>query len=187
MKKITPIDEKIELDPSKYIVSRTDTKGVITYGNDYFVEISGYTKAELIGAPHNIIRHPDMPKVLFKMMWERIKQGHNIMAVVKNMAKDGRYYWVITDFESKNDPKSGEIVGYTAYRKAAPVQVIEKIEPIYNKLLEIEKTKSVEAAEMYLQGYLDELGMSYDAFVNDLVENKGIFKMFFKLMKKLFS
>ncbi len=187
MAKVTPIDEAIDLDSSKYIVSRTDTRGNITYGNEYFIEISGYAKAELIGSPHNIIRHPDMPKALFKMMWDRIKQGHNIMAVVKNLAKDGRYYWVITDFESKNDPKTGEILGYTAYRKVAPDKVIEKIEPIYQKLLEIEKTKSVDAAEMYLQGYLDEIGKTYDEFVDDLVENKGMFRVFFKIMKKVFS
>ncbi|MEJ2500674.1 MAG: PAS domain S-box protein, partial [Campylobacterales bacterium] len=60
-----PVDEEIKLDPKKYIVSKTDPKGIIEYGNDYFVEISGYKESELIGQPHNIIRHPDMPKVVF--------------------------------------------------------------------------------------------------------------------------
>ncbi|MEJ2469266.1 MAG: PAS domain S-box protein, partial [Campylobacterales bacterium] len=66
-----PVDEEIKLDPKKYIVSKTDPKGIIEYGNDYFVEISGYKESELIGQPHNIIRHPDMPKVVFKLMWDR--------------------------------------------------------------------------------------------------------------------
>ena len=68
------------------------TYDTFTYGNDYFVEISGYSEAELIGKPHNIIRHPDMPRVVFKMMWERIKRGENIMALVKNLAKDKKSY-----------------------------------------------------------------------------------------------
>ena len=68
-----PVDEQIKLDAKRYIVSRTDPKGVIEYGNDYFVEISGYKGSELVGQPHNIIRHPDMPRIVFKMMWDRIK------------------------------------------------------------------------------------------------------------------
>jgi PAS domain S-box-containing protein len=91
MQKPTPIDEEIKLDPKKYIISSTDAKGLITDVNDYFVEISGYSKDELIGKPHNIIRHPDMPKVVFKLMWEQLKSGHDILALVKNLAKDGRY------------------------------------------------------------------------------------------------
>ncbi|MEA2111286.1 MAG: PAS domain-containing protein [Campylobacterota bacterium] len=87
-----PVNEEIVLDPKQYIVSKTDRKGVIEYGNEYFVEISGYKESELIGTPHNLIRHPDMPKVAFKMMWERILKGENFIAIVKNLAKDGRYY-----------------------------------------------------------------------------------------------
>ena len=183
----TPIDHEIVLDPKRYIVSKTDPKGVIEYGNDYFVEISGYTEAELLGKPHSIIRHPDMPKIVFKMMWDRIKQGQNIMAVVKNLAKDGSYYWVVTEFEAKKDPITNEIISYTAFRKAAPKKAVEAIEPIYKKLLEIEKDGGMEASERYLRGYFEEKGITYDEMINDLVGNKGLFKTFFSLMKKLFS
>ena len=75
MKHPEPIDRQIRLNPKKYIVSKTDPKGILEYGNDYFVEISGYSESELIGKPHNIIRHPDMPKAVFKMMWDRINEG----------------------------------------------------------------------------------------------------------------
>ncbi|WP_434657588.1 PAS domain S-box protein [Sulfurimonas sp. NW9] len=75
MTKPTPIDEEIQLDPKRYIVSETDEKGKITYANDYFQEVSGYTEEELLGQPHSIVRHPDMPKVVFKLLWETIKQG----------------------------------------------------------------------------------------------------------------
>jgi PAS domain S-box-containing protein len=183
----TPVNERIKLDPKKYIVSKTDPKGIIEYGNDYFVEISGYKESELIGQPHNIIRHPDMPKVIFKMMWDRLKSGQNIMAVVKNMAKSGRYYWVITDFEPKKDKITNEIISYTAYRKAAPDDVIKTIEPIYTKLLEIEKESGMEGAEKFLRGFLEEKNMSYDDFIDKLVGNKGLFKIFFSTMKKLFG
>ncbi|SFV70966.1 SIGNAL-TRANSDUCTION SENSOR PROTEIN-PAS/PAC domain [hydrothermal vent metagenome] len=182
-----PINQEIELDPKRYIVSKTDPKGIITYGNDYFVEISGYTEAELVGKPHSIIRHPDMPKIVFKMMWDRINKGQNIMAVVKNLAKDGSFYWVITEFEPKMDPITNEPISHTAFRKAAPKNAVEAIEPIYAKLIEIEKEGGMEASEKYLKGFLEEKNISYDEFINNLVGNKGVFKIFFSMMKKLFS
>jgi len=186
MKRPIPLDQEIELDPKRYIVSKTDAKGVITYGNDYFVEVAGYSEAEMIGQPHNIIRHPDMPKIVFKLMWDRIKQGKNIMAVVKNLAKDGRYYWVVTEFEAKMDPLTGEPITYTAFRKAAPKKAVEAIIPIYKKLIEIEAEGGMEASEAYLKGFLEEKGKTYDEFIDELVGNKGLFKAFFNLMKKLF-
>lgn len=183
----TPTKNEIKLNPKRYIVSKTDPKGIIEYGNDYFVEISGYSEAELIGKPHSLIRHPDMPKVVFKMMWDRINKAQNIMAVVKNLAKDGSYYWVITEFEPKVDPITNEIISHTAFRKAAPTKAVETIEPIYQKLLEIEKESGMQGSEKYLRGFLEEKEMTYDEFVDQLVGNKGIFKIFFTAMKKLFS
>ena len=138
-----PKNQEIRLDPKRYIVSKTDAKGVITYGNDYFVEISGYTESELIKQPHNMIRHPDMPKVVFKLMWDRIQTGKQIMAVVKNLAKDGRYYWVVTEFESKTDKLTNEIIGYTAFRKAGPKDAVKIVEPLYNKLVSRIQSSSV--------------------------------------------
>lgn len=183
----TPINEQIQLSTKKYIVSKTDAKGIIEYGNDYFVEISGYTESELIGKPHNIIRHPDMPRVVFKMMWDRINRGKNIMAVVKNMAKDGRYYWVVTEFEPKIDPISNDIISHTAFRKAAPQKAIDTMEPIYQKLLEIEKDGGMEASEKYLRGFFEEKRTTYDEFMDGVIGNTGLFRIFFNTMKKLFS
>ena len=182
-----PVDSEIVLDPKRYIVSKTDRKGVIEYGNEYFVEISGYKESELIGSPHNLIRHPDMPKVAFKLMWERILKGENFMAIVKNLAKDGRYYWVVTEFESKRDPLTNEIISFTAFRKAAPKSAVEAITPIYEKLREIEDAKGMEASEKFLLGYLESNNTTYDEFVNKIVGNSGVFKVFFTLMKKLFG
>ena len=187
MKHPAPKNHEIKLSPKRYIVSKTDPKGIIEYGNDYFVEISGYSEKELIGQPHSILRHPDMPKVAFKLMWERIKKGQNFIAIVKNLAKDGSYYWVVTDFETKMDPITNEIISYTAFRKAAPQKAIDAIIPIYKKLLEIEKEGGMEASEKYLRGFLEDKNTTYDKFIDELVGNHGLFKVFFLAMKKLFS
>ena len=187
MKRPEPIDHEIILNPKRYIVSKTDKKGIIEYGNDYFVEVCGYSESELIGKPHSIIRHPDMPKIAFKLMWDRINKAENFMAVVKNLAKDGSYYWVVTDFEPKVDPITNEIISHTAFRKAAPRKAIETMIPIYAKLIEIEKDGGMEASEKYLRGFLEDRHTTYDAFINDVVGNHGMFKIFFNAMKKLFS
>lgn len=158
MTKPIPLDEEIELDPKKYIISETDEKGKITYCNDYFIEVSGYTKEELIGKAHNIVRHPDMPKVVFKLLWETISAGKNINALVKNLSKDGRYYWIFTEFEIRKDTNTQNIVGYRADRKTISKHVIEIISDLYAKLLEIEKNDSIEASETYLVNFLKEKG-----------------------------
>jgi PAS domain S-box-containing protein len=183
----TPIDKEIEVNPKRYIVSKTDSKGIIEYGNDYFVEISGYKENELIGQPHNMIRHPDMPRIIFKLMWERISRGENMMALVKNLAKDGRYYWVVTEFEPKIDKLTNDIISYTAFRKAAPKKAVEEITPLYKKLLEIEAEGGMEASEKYLRGFFEDKGTSYDKFIDKLVGNTGAFRLFFGAMKKLFG
>ena len=183
----TPTDIEIKLSSKRYIVSKTDAKGIIEYGNDYFVEISGYSESELIGQPHSIVRHPDMPKIVFKMMWDRINSGQNIMAVVKNLAKNGNYYWVVTEFEPKRDTLTNEIISHTAFRKAAPQSAVDTVAPIYAKLLELEKDGGMDASERFLREFLETNNTTYDDYINSLVGNKGIFKIFFTAMKKIFS
>ena len=162
MQKPIPLDEEIALDPKRYIVSETDEKGKITFCNDYFMEVSGYNKEELIGKSHNIVRHPDMPKIVFKLLWETISQGKNINAVVKNLAKDGRYYWIFTEFESRRDNDTGDIIGYHAARKSISKHVIEIIANLYTVLLEIEKNEDIEASEKYLISFMKEKGDDID-------------------------
>jgi len=158
MQKPTPIDEEIAVDPKRYIVSETDEKGRITFCNDYFIEISGYSKEELIGQPHSIVRHPDMPKVVFKLLWETISQGKNINAVVKNLAKDGRYYWIFTEFEIRRDRDTGEIIGYHADRTKISKHVKEIIAALYATLVQIENKEGIDASEKYLISFLKEKG-----------------------------
>lgn len=162
------IDNEIIIPKDKVLLSSTDTRGVITYCNEDFVEISGYDEWELAGAPHNIIRHLDMPRVIFKLMWQRIQNKYNIIAIVKNLSKSGKYYWVMTDFVIKEDTR-GNIVGYKAYRRPAPRKAIETVIPIYKKLRKIEDEKGMIAAENFLVGYLDSLNTTYDDFIENLI------------------
>ncbi len=158
MTKPIPFDEEIVLDPKRYIVSETDAKGKITFCNDYFMEVSGYNDAELMGQPHNIVRHPDMPKIVFKLLWQTISAGKNINAVVKNLAKDGRYYWIFTEFESRRDTDTGEIIGYSASRKKISKHVIEIIADIYAEVLKVEHSDGIDASERHLSLLLKEKG-----------------------------
>jgi PAS domain S-box-containing protein len=110
-----PVDEEVPFDGG-VMITETDTAGIITYANRKFREMTGYTKEELIGSPHSINRHPDMPKIAFKQMWDTIKQGEYWEGYVKNMRKDGRYYLVVVWIKPKFD-EEGNIVGYIAGRK----------------------------------------------------------------------
>ncbi len=187
IKRPKPLDEEIELSAKKYIMSKTDPKGIIEYGNEYFVEISGYKESELVGKPHNIIRHPDMPKVIFKLLWDRLESRKNIYAIVKNLSKSGRYYWVITDFDIKINRATNEVLGYFAYRKAAPKYAVKEIEKLYKKLTEIEAESGMDGSQKYLTGFLEARGQTYDEYIDDITRNKGIAKLWFKAMKKFFS
>lgn len=165
MNKVTPKDEEIKLENNRYLVSETDAKGVITYCNEYFTQISGYSKEELLGQQHNMIRHPDMPRVIFKLLWKRIQSGKNINAVVKNLAKDGRYYWIFTEFKTRVDLDTNTVIGYTAHRKTISHDAVDVIAELYAKLKEIEEKENMEAAEKYLNTYLKEKDKKID-FVN---------------------
>lgn len=163
-----PLDKEVVWDKSLTIVSKTDVFGTIEYVNDVFAEVSGYEEFELVNKPHHIIRHPDMPKVIFKVMWEHIQKGMKFHGIVKNMAKSGRYYWVITDFDYVVDEEA-TILNYIARRKAVPQSVIAKIEVLYKRLLQIEEAKGIEASEKYLRGFLEELGVTYIQYITQLM------------------
>ena len=137
MSKVSAIDEEYIYEGS-VIISQTDLKGIITYANQKFCEISGYSVNELIGQPHNIIRHPDMPKAAFARMWETLKSGRVWNGLVKNLRKDGLYYWVETEILPIRDDDN-EITGYIAARKVASRKNIIEAEELYNRMLEQER------------------------------------------------
>lgn len=163
-----PIDKEVSWDKTRTIMSKTDQFGVIEYANDTFIDVSGYEEHELMGMPHSIVRHPDMPKVLFKVLWDNLKQGIVVKPIVKNLSKSGRYYWVIADFEIKRNEK-GEITHYFSRRKSVAPEVVAKVEGLYRKLLQIEESAGMAASEKYLLGYLEDIGKSYNELIEDLV------------------
>ncbi len=160
------LENEIVLDPTKVIMSKTNHKGIIQYANEYFVKVCGYTKEELIGKPHNIIRHPDMPKIVFKILWERLKKGENLYAVIKNLTKEGNYYWVATKFETTFD-ENGNIIAHYARRKTIPEKVKQTANNLYKTISAIEK-HDVKLAEITFYETLDKFGLTYDDFFLEL-------------------
>ncbi|PHR55368.1 MAG: aerotaxis receptor Aer [Arcobacter sp.] len=134
---------QVEVVDSEYlfqgrvIISETDLKGVITYANRKFCEISGYTREELIGQPHNIIRHPDMPKEAFSKVWSTIQAGQIWHGLIKNLRKDGQYYWVETEILPSKD-NDGKVIGYVAARKAASRKDVQETSEMYQIMKEKE-------------------------------------------------
>jgi PAS domain S-box-containing protein len=167
---------EIEVKIEDLIVSATDKKGNITYTNEIFSKIAGYDKEELIGEPHNLIRHEDMPKVVFFLLWQRVLSGKTIYAFVKNKAKNGDYYWVKAYV--KPVYKNGEIDQIISYRKPVNNFAKQYISKLYASLVEYEKTHSVEESFEFLTNYLNERNLTYDQFIDRLsleksVENKA--------------
>lgn len=103
------------LKESEIISTRTDHRGVIKFINPMFTRVTGFTKEETIGKPHNIIRHPDVPRCVYKLLWDEIKQGNKFFAVTKNCCKNGDHYWTIGYFQAETD-SAGEITGYRSTR-----------------------------------------------------------------------
>ena len=147
-----------------FIISKTDTKGRITYCNEIFMDMSAMSEKELLGKPHNIVRHPDMPKSIFKLLWEQIGSGKEIFAFVKNLSKDGSSYWVFANVTPSYDEKD-QIIGYYSVRIKPNEKALETIKPLYQKLTDIESKDGIESALTYLQTFLDEKGVSYDEFI----------------------
>jgi PAS domain S-box-containing protein len=154
------------------IVSKTDTKGVITYANDVFLRVAGYTERELLGKPHNIIRHPDMPACIFKLLWDRIQAGHEVFAYVINLAKNGDHYWVHAHVTPSHD-KFGAITGYHSNRRVPQPRVIEGIKDLYGRLRAEEgqhptRREALAASSTMIEDMLVREGVTYDEYIHGL-------------------
>ncbi|MEA3331795.1 MAG: PAS domain-containing protein [Campylobacterota bacterium] len=121
-----------EVPSEELIISRTDLKGIITYANDTFCEISGYEEGELIGKTHNIVRHPDMPSAAFKDMWETIQDKKQWRGIVKNLRKDKGYYWVEAIVSGVH--KDGKLVEYKSLRTPISFEDKLKYQKLYDKM-----------------------------------------------------
>jgi PAS domain S-box-containing protein len=166
---VTPNGREKTFRPDQIIVSKTDPQGRLTYVNPLFVEISGYTEAELIGQPHNIIRHPDMPRSVFRLLWERISGGEEIFAYVVNLSADGTHYWVLAHVTPTIGP-DGRIVGYHSNRRTADKDALAVITDIYAKLRAVERSapstpEALAAGTALLEQMLADAGQTYDELV----------------------
>jgi aerotaxis receptor len=159
MRRPEPVQQEISFALEDMFFSTTDSRGVILDGNDVFVRISQYSRDELIGAPHNIIRHPDMPKIVFKALWATIQAGKPICAYVKNLAKNGAYYWVFATVIPIGE-------NYISIRMKPTTPLLGIVEKLYQELLVIEKEQGVEASYAALLSNLKALNFSdYSDFV----------------------
>jgi len=165
MKHPIPTNREKTFSENELIISKTDVHGKITYGNEIFIKLSGYTEKELLNAPHNIIRHPDMPKVVFKLLWDTVKTGKEIHAYVKNLSKDGSYYWVFANITPSYD-SSGNIIGYYSVRRKPSIRAInDVIIPLYQELLNAERVGGVNNSQKLLSTILLKKGLTYEEFI----------------------
>lgn len=150
-------------DDDEIIVSKTDLKGHITYGNRVFFRLADYTEKECLGQPHSMIRHPEMPRCIFKLLWDTVQDKKEIFAYVVNRSANGDHYWVLAHVTPSLD-SSGNIIGYHSNRRVPDRRIVtEKIIPLYNSLL---------AEERKHQNSKTGMQASFDMVVNLLTENK---------------
>lgn len=152
---------------NEFIVSKTDTTGRLIYVNKTFMEIAAYTEAELQNQQHSIIRHPDMPRGVFKLLWDTIQSGKEIFAYVINMTKHGDHYWVIAHVTPSYDT-NGKHCGYHSNRRVPTKAALDVIKPIYKEMLAIEagsRKGGLNESIAYLLSILEEKGVSYDEFI----------------------
>lgn len=165
---ITPTSVEKVMREDDFIVSKTDLKGRITYGNRIFIEFSGYSEQELIGAQHNIIRHPDMPRAVFKLLWDTLQAGRECNAYVKNLARDGSFYWVFANVTPSFD-RNRAITGYFSVRRKPKAAAARTANDLYRAMLAAEKKAgprdAIAASSKILTDLLGEKGMSYDELV----------------------
>jgi len=150
---IVPTDIENEVRSIDIIVSKGDEKGDITYANPIFFKLAGYAQGELLFKPHSIIRHPDMPKVIFKLLWDNLKSGKDTYAFVKNLSKDGSFYWVYAHIRVAKNP-NGSFRNYVSTRKTMSKKAREIIEPLYTRLLKAEKDSGVDSSISLLEEFL---------------------------------
>ena len=153
-----------EMQDEDFIVSKTDKTGKITYVNKIFMDMSEYKEAELHGKPHNIIRHPDMPKAIFKYLWDTIQKKEEVFAYVLNKTKTGNDYWVYANITASVD-NNDNIIGYYSVRRKPNPKALDIIIPLYRQMLATEKTSGVDASFKILTDILEEKGVSYDEFI----------------------
>ncbi len=160
-------------DKDDIIVTKTDLKGKITYGNRTFYKMAGYSEKECLGVQHNLIRHPHMPRCIFNLLWLTLAEGQEVFAYVNNRSKNGDHYWVLAHITPSFDVDN-KIIGYHSSRRLPDPEIVnKKIVPLYDNLLELEKSiespsKGMEASTQAVVDLLAEKKMSFNEFTFSL-------------------
>lgn len=170
-KDIIPSSKERVMRENDFIVSKTDLTGRIIYGNEIFIEFSGYDEEELLGSQHNIIRHPDMPRAVFKLLWDCLQEDKEIFAYVKNMSKDGGFYWVFAQVAPMRGGDK-QRAGYTSVRRKPNPKAIPIVEDLYRAMLNAERNAGAKdamtASGEVLANVLKEKGVTYEELINVL-------------------
>ncbi|GAA3157833.1 PAS domain-containing protein [Blastococcus jejuensis] len=175
---VVPTGEERSFGTDELIVSKTDTRGVITYANDVFLRVSGYAMEQVLGQPHNLIRHPDMPKAVFALLWDTLAERQELFAYVNNLAADGAHYWVLAHITPSYGP-DGSVVGYHSSRRRPSPAAVAQVAPLYDRLLAEERRhpngKAAVAASTALLGELIAAqAESYEAFIWSVIGREEI-------------
>lgn len=170
-----PTGREVRFSPDEIIVSKTDLRGVITYANDVFARVSGFSNRELMGQPHNLIRHPAMPRCVFKVLWDTLAAGEEIFAYVMNQAKNGDHYWVFAHVTPSVGP-DGRITGYHSNRRVPYPDALPAVESLYAQLCREEEKHASPDAGMaaslaLLVATLQGAGVTYSQFVFSLSQH----------------
>lgn len=166
--KPTPVNEQVIFENTDVLITETSEDGIITNTNEAFAKASGYNPFELIGKSHSIVRHPDMPKIIYKILWDTITNGDTFVGIIKNISKSGKYFWAATEIDIKADNFGNK--RFVAKRKAILHGVVaETVEPLYETLVKLEKVGGVELSNRYFKNYLAKFGKDYLDFVLDVL------------------
>ncbi len=191
---LTPNDREVRLEPGQDIISKYSADLLLEYINEYFEEFSGFKIHDELGNSFDSVKHYDMPQTILNIIDQHIVDKKNINLIIKNEIKDGRFYWFLTDFKFKiNEDES--LNSMVFYRKSPSRIAIPVLDNLYKKLIDIEKHVSMEVAEKYLEGFLEEKKMSFKEYTKHLSQEEGFTEIKQKsprkqkksLMKKLFG
>jgi len=171
---ITPTNREQKMAENDFIVSKTDLKGRITYANRIFMQMSQLSEAELINKQHNIIRHPDMPRGVFRFLWNTLKKKEEFFGFVKNLCANGDHYWVFANV-TPDFAHNGQVQGYYSVRRQPPESAIQAVTPLYKEMLAIEQRagpkEGPDKSIAYLQQFLADNKTSYRDLVLNLYKN----------------
>ncbi|MGY1726078.1 PAS domain-containing protein [Geodermatophilus sp. SYSU D01062] len=170
---VRPTGEERTFAAEELIVSKTDPRGVITYANDVFLRVGAYSLDEVIGQPHNLIRHPEMPRAVFKLLWDTLAARQELFAYINNLAADGAHYWVLAHV-TPSYGADGSVVGYHSNRRRPSRRAVDRVRPIYERLLAEERRHpnaraAVAASSELFDRLIAEHAASYEDFVWSVV------------------